>query len=64
MTFWVNLTAQALTACLSLTPRELQVALIVAHGSTNREAAASVFLSPKTVEILRSPGPSRLTELL
>ena len=34
----------------SLTPQELQVALIVAHGSTNREAAAALFLSPKTVE--------------
>jgi DNA-binding CsgD family transcriptional regulator len=49
---------------LSLSPRELQVALIVAHGGSNREAAAAVFLSPKTVEILRSPGPSRLTELI
>jgi len=26
------------------------VALIVARGSTNREAAAALFLSPKTVE--------------
>jgi DNA-binding CsgD family transcriptional regulator len=34
----------------SLTPQELQVALIVAQGSTNREAAATLFLSPKTVE--------------
>jgi len=34
----------------SLTPQELQVALIVAQGSTNREAAAALFLSPKTVE--------------
>ena len=34
----------------SLTPQELQVALIVARGSTNREAAATLFLSPKTVE--------------
>ena len=34
----------------SLTPQELQVALTVAHGSTNREAAAALFLSPKTVE--------------
>jgi DNA-binding NarL/FixJ family response regulator len=33
-----------------LTPQELQVALIVAQGSTNREAAAALFLSPKTVE--------------
>jgi DNA-binding CsgD family transcriptional regulator len=33
-----------------LTSQELQVALIVARGSTNREAAAALFLSPKTVE--------------
>ena len=34
----------------SLTAQELQVALIVARGSTNRETAAALFLSPKTVE--------------
>ncbi len=34
----------------SLTPQELQVALTVAGGATNREAAASLFLSEKTVE--------------
>jgi DNA-binding CsgD family transcriptional regulator len=34
----------------TLTPQELQVALLVAQGSTNREAAAALFLSPKTVE--------------
>lgn len=34
----------------SLTPQELQVALTVAQGSTNRETAAALFLSPKTVE--------------
>ena len=34
----------------SLTPQELQVALNVATGATNREAAASLFLSEKTVE--------------
>jgi DNA-binding CsgD family transcriptional regulator len=34
----------------SLTPQELQVALIVAQGNTNREAAAALFVSPKTVE--------------
>jgi ATP/maltotriose-dependent transcriptional regulator MalT len=34
----------------SLTPQELQVALLVAQGSTNRETAAALFLSPKTVE--------------
>jgi ATP/maltotriose-dependent transcriptional regulator MalT len=33
-----------------LTPQELQVALIVAAGASNREAACRLFLSPKTVE--------------
>jgi DNA-binding NarL/FixJ family response regulator len=33
-----------------LTPQELQVALPVAEGKTNKEAAAALFLSPKTVE--------------
>jgi len=38
------------TARDKLTPQELQVALIVAEGKTNREAAAALFLSTKTVE--------------
>jgi DNA-binding CsgD family transcriptional regulator len=33
-----------------LSPKELQVALLVARGATNREAAAALFLSPKTIE--------------
>jgi DNA-binding CsgD family transcriptional regulator len=33
-----------------LTPRELQVALQVAEGKANKEAAAALFLSPKTIE--------------
>jgi len=33
-----------------LTSRELSVALLVAHGRTNQEAAAALFVSPKTVE--------------
>ena len=33
-----------------LTPQELQVALIVAEGATNKKTAAALFLSPKTVE--------------
>lgn len=33
-----------------LTPQELQVALQVARGLTNREIAQALFLSPKTVE--------------
>jgi DNA-binding CsgD family transcriptional regulator len=33
-----------------LTPQELQIALLLAAGRTTREAAASLFLSPKTIE--------------
>jgi DNA-binding CsgD family transcriptional regulator len=33
-----------------LTPQELKVSLLLAEGRTTREAAAALFLSPKTVE--------------
>ena len=33
-----------------LTPQELQVARMLAGGRTTREAAAALFLSPKTIE--------------
>ena len=33
-----------------LTPQELQIAQLLANGHTTREAAAALFLSPKTVE--------------
>jgi DNA-binding CsgD family transcriptional regulator len=33
-----------------LTAQELQVALLVARGASNREAASALFLSPKTIE--------------
>lgn len=33
-----------------LTPQELHVAVAVAHGAANKEAAAALFLSVKTVE--------------
>jgi DNA-binding CsgD family transcriptional regulator len=34
----------------SLTPQELQIALAVSEGSTNKEVAAALLISPKTVE--------------
>jgi DNA-binding CsgD family transcriptional regulator len=60
------------TAAERLTPQELQVALAIARGTTNREAAAELFLSPKTIEfhlghIYRKLGirsRSQLTRLL
>jgi DNA-binding CsgD family transcriptional regulator len=52
-----------------LTPQELQVALPVAEGKTNKEAAAELFLSPKTVEfhlasVYRKLGVSSRRELI
>jgi DNA-binding CsgD family transcriptional regulator len=51
-----------------LTPRELQVALVLAEGHTLREAAAKLFLSPKTVDyhlrhVYRKLGISSRAEL-
>jgi DNA-binding CsgD family transcriptional regulator len=51
-----------------LTPQELQIALLVADGSRNRDIAASLFLSPKTVEahltrVYRKLGISSRTQL-
>jgi len=34
----------------ALTPQELQIAVLLASGKTTRETAATLFLSPKTVE--------------
>jgi DNA-binding CsgD family transcriptional regulator len=34
----------------ALTPQELQVSMLLVEGRTTREAAAALFLSPKTVE--------------
>lgn len=51
-----------------LTPGELQIALRVADGMTNREVAGAIFVSPKTVEhhltaIYRKLGVRSRTEL-
>jgi len=35
---------------LTLTPQELRVAMAIAEGRTTREAAAKLYLSPKTIE--------------
>jgi DNA-binding CsgD family transcriptional regulator len=43
------------SAVETLTPQELRIAHVLAAGRTTREAAAALFLSPKTVEFhLRS----------
>ena len=51
-----------------LTPQELEVALAVARGATNREVASALFVSPKTIEvhlsrIFRKLGVRSRTEL-
>jgi DNA-binding CsgD family transcriptional regulator len=38
------------TVLSELTPQEMQVAVSVGQGSSNRDAAAQLFISPKTVE--------------
>ena len=53
----------------ALTPQEHRVAIAVAAGATSREAAASLFLSPRTVEyhlakIYRKLGLRSRTELV
>jgi DNA-binding NarL/FixJ family response regulator len=55
-------------AAEALTAQELQIARAIAAGATNREAAADLFLSPKTIEthltrIYRKLGLRSRTEL-
>jgi DNA-binding CsgD family transcriptional regulator/tetratricopeptide (TPR) repeat protein len=62
LTLWVNRTSEELAATGEtarsrrphadepLTSQETRVALLVARGMTNKEVAAALFLSPKTVE--------------
>jgi DNA-binding CsgD family transcriptional regulator len=55
-------------AAEQLTPQELQVALVVARGATNKEAGATLFLSAKTIEahlgrVYRKLGIRSRTEL-
>jgi DNA-binding CsgD family transcriptional regulator len=59
---WADRTAQELAATgetaqrshdgrhVELTPQERQIALLLAEGRTTRQAAAGLYLSPKTVE--------------
>jgi DNA-binding NarL/FixJ family response regulator len=79
LTMWAERAAQELagtgqrarsrsTTQEPLTSQETRVALLVAQGLTNREVAAALFLSPKTVEhhvgaVLRKRGLRSRTEL-
>ncbi|RPI24937.1 MAG: LuxR family transcriptional regulator [Actinobacteria bacterium] len=52
----------------TLTPQERRVAGIIATGATNREAAATLFVNPKTIEfhlgnVYRKLGVRSRTEL-
>ena len=42
--------ARNVTTRNDLTPQELQIAVLLSAGRTTREAAAALFLSPKTIE--------------
>jgi DNA-binding NarL/FixJ family response regulator len=64
----VRLPQPAAAELATLTPQELQVALAVAGGHSNREVAGLLFLSTKTVEfhlrnVFNKLGISRRTQL-
>jgi DNA-binding NarL/FixJ family response regulator len=50
----------ALAGVDALTARELRVATLAAEGSTNREIAQTLFVTPKTVEVLLSSAYRKL----
>lgn len=52
--------AQAAKRWSSLTPRESEVAEMMAHGWTNQQIAESLKISPKTLDIHRSKVKSKL----
>ncbi len=52
-----------------LTPREVEVMRLIVGGSTNKEAAKKLGLSPRTVEVhrlhvMRKVGARRLADLV
>ncbi|MGP4022098.1 helix-turn-helix transcriptional regulator [Actinomadura sp. 3N407] len=55
-------------ALSGLTPQELRIALAVGEGATNRDVAAQLFLSPRTIEyhlrkVFQKTGTASRTEL-